>query len=475
MKSVAIIGGGITGLTAAFRLRRRSIPVMLYEAGHRVGGVIQSVRHDGYLAEFGPNTILETSPRVAALVEDLGLAGRRIYSDPAANNRYLVRNRRVVKMPQTPLGFAFTSLFSPWAKLRLLLEPFIAPGDQSREESVADFVRRRLGPEFLDRAVDALVGGIYAGDPDRLSVEQAFPKLYALEQKYGSLIRGQILGSRERKRRAEVAKPNAKKFSFDEGLQVLPDTLGGKLTDDIRLRAPVKQVAQRAEEWIVTSGVNETATAHSAVVFAATAFGCSHIELQSRPPLSLAPLAEISYPPVSSVVFGFRREDVAHPLDGFGVLVPRSEGFRILGSIFSSSLFPNRAPNGCVTLTSYLGGARSPEIAQKSREDLFEITIADLRALLGVKGPPTFQHHIRFPQAIPQYNIGYAQFKNLMSTAEIKAPGLFFAGHSREGISVADCIVSGSEAAERVTRYLAHTLPPRKVDPAAFQLLERAS
>ncbi len=466
---VAIIGGGITGLTAAFQLQQKNIPVTLYEAGDRVGGAIQSVRRDGYLAEFGPNTILETSPKVAALVEDLGLAGRRLYSHPAAKNRYLVRGKRLRKMPGSPLGFILTPLFSPAAKLRLLLEPFILPGDQTREESVAEFVRRRLGAEFLDRAIDALVGGIYAGDPQKLSVQQAFPKLYALEQKYGSLIKGQVLGARERKDRDEVAKPNAKKFSFDEGLQVLPDTLRAKMTRDVRLLSPVTKLTENGDGWSVSSGMNEIAE-HSAIVYAAPAFGLSKIEIQSRRSIDLAALADIRYPPVASVVLGFRREDVAHPLDGFGMLVPRGEGFRILGTIFSSSLFPNRAPAGCVTLTSYLGGARSPELAQRSEEELFEITLEDLRVLLGVTGQLTFKHHVTFPKAIPQYNIGYARFKRLMSAAELNAPGLFFAGHYREGISVSDCIVSGQEAAERVASYLATVPAKLKVSSAAFHL-----
>jgi protoporphyrinogen/coproporphyrinogen III oxidase len=454
MKTVAIIGGGITGLTAAFRLRQKNVPVTLYEAGDRVGGAIQSVRRDGYLAEFGPNTILETSPKVAALIEDLGLTGRRLYSDPAANNRYLVRNKRLVKLPTSPLSFVLTPLFSPAAKLRLLLEPFILPGDQAREESVAEFVRRRLGAEFLDRAIDALVGGIYAGDPQKLSIQEAFPKLYALEQKYGSLIRGQVLGARERKHRAEVAKPDAKKFSFDEGLQVLPDTLHAKMVGDICLRSAAKKLTQTDDAWIVDSGVDGAATEHSAVVCAATAFAFSKIEIESHRPIGLGALADIRYPPVATVVLGFRRQDVAHPLDGFGMLVPRAEGFRILGTIFSSSLFPNRAPAGCVTLTSYLGGARSPELAQGSGEELFQMTLRDLRALLGVTGQPTFKHHVMFPKAIPQYNIGYARFKKLMNAAERNTPGLFFAGHYREGISISDCIVSGQRTAERVAEYL---------------------
>jgi oxygen-dependent protoporphyrinogen oxidase len=456
MRSVAIIGGGITGLTAAFRLQQKNIPVMLYEGSDRVGGVIQSVRCDGYLAEFGPNTLLETSPKVAALIDDLGLKDRRLYSDPTAKNRYVVHGKRLIKMPESLPGFIATPLFSPVAKLRLLLEPFIQRGNKSREESVADFVQRRLGREFLDRAVDALVGGIYAGDPQKLSVSQAFPKLCALEQEYGSLIKGQVFGARKRKRSGAVAKPHARKFSFDEGLQVLTETLCAKLKGEVRMRCPVTALTQSDKAWNVKwrSHGNEGQTPHSAVVYAGTAFGLSKIEIETRVPVNVSSFADIHYPPVASVVLGFRREDVAHPLDGFGMLIPRLEGFRILGSIFSSSLFPNRAPAGHVTLTSYVGGTRSPELAHERAEELCHIVYEDLRVLLGIRGKPTFKHHVLFPKAIPQYELGYGQFRNLMAETEIGAPGLFLAGHYRNGISVSDCIVAGKQVAERIKKYL---------------------
>ena len=466
MKPVAVIGGGITGLTAAFRLQQKNVPVIVYEATCRVGGVIQSVRRDGYLAEFGPNTILETSPQISGLVEDLGLANRRLYSEPSANKRYLVRRSRLIKMPQSPLQFIMTPLFSPLAKLRLLFEPFIARHYGSDEESVAEFVERRLGREFLDHAVDALVGGIYAGDARKLSVRQAFPKLFALEQKHGSLIKGQIFGAGERKKRGEVAKPDAKKFSFDEGLHVLPAALQQNLTSHIRLRSPVNKLIRSPNDWIVISE-NGVESRHSAIIYAGTAFTLSKIDIEPRGSIDVSQFREIHYPPVASVVFGFRQKDVAHPLDGFGMLIPRAEGFRILGTIFSSSLFPNRAPAGHITLTSYVGGARSPELARKSPEELFDVTLEDLRALLHISGEPTFKHHVLFPQAIPQYNLGYEQFRNLMAEMESGAPGLFLAGSYRDGISVSDCIVSGEKIAGRITDYLADA--PMERDPSPVE------
>ena len=456
MKSVAIIGAGITGLTTAFYIKRSGVPVTLYEASDRVGGAIQSIRAEGYMAEFGPNTILETSPKVTQLVIDAGLASRRMDPDPKASARYVVRYNRPIEMPGSPLGFFTTQLFTARAKLAVLREPFVPPRRDGKEESVAEFVVRRLGQEFLDHAIDALVGGVYAGDPYKLSVPHAFPKLGQLEARYGSLIKGQIFGARERKRRGEIAKDRAPKFSFDTGLQALPDTLRERLGEAVRLNTTVTRLTQTSEGWTldVRERGQQSRAEHSAVIYAGTAFNLADMEVQTSMPLRLSTFAEIRYPPVASVVLGFRREDVAHPCNGFGMLIPRVEGFKILGTIFSSSLFPNRAPAGHLTLTSYVGGERYPDLASLPHEKLFALTCEDLRVLLGVRGKPTFQHCVFYPRAIPQYNVGYGRYREQMTDIEGKAPGLFFAGHYRDGISLSDTIVSACKVADRVGEFL---------------------
>jgi protoporphyrinogen/coproporphyrinogen III oxidase len=459
---IAVIGGGITGLTAAFRLRQKGVPVMLYEASPRLGGVIQSMQQDGYLAEFGPNTILETSPKIVSLIHDLDLDARRLYSDPHAANRYVVRRRRPVPLPSSPLDFLKTPLFSLGAKLRLLREPFLPPAHPDIEESLAQFVLRRLGREFLDYAINPFVAGVYAGDPAHISVRAAFPKLHALEQKYGSLIKGQILGARERRQRAEVSKQSAPKFSFQHGLQELIDALESRLADSIQTRAPVLGIQSNPTGWRVTARVNEQTREceHSAVLLALPAHQLASIPVLAPGILDFQLFSEIVYPPVASVVLGFRRQDVAHPLDGFGMLIPQVEGFRILGTIFSSSLFPHRAPAGHVTLTSYVGGTRAPELAHRPVREVIDLTLEDLRTILGVHGQPTFSHCVLYPKAIPQYNVGYDRFRQAMANLEGQAPGLFFAGHARDGVSLGDSIVSGHDVAERIQVSLSPTTNP---------------
>jgi oxygen-dependent protoporphyrinogen oxidase len=461
LKSVAIIGAGITGLTAAFYLKRNGIPVTAYEASGRAGGVIQSLRKEGYIAEFGPNTLLETSPKISQLVRDAGLQSRRLDPDPKAEARYVVRYKRPIAMPTKPLGFFTTDLFTLKAKFAVVREPFIKPRRDGVEESIAQFVVRRFNQEFLDHAIDALVAGIYAGDPHKLSVTHAFPKLKALEDNYGSMIKGQLLGGRGRKKRGEVAKDRAPKFSFDEGLQVLPDSLAAELGDSVQLNTAVSKLKQTAEGWTLTltSAGRECEAQHSAVIYAGTAFKLAQLKIESDKSVDLSPLSEVRYPPVASVVLGFRREDVAHSCEGFGMLIPRVEGFKILGTIFSSSLFPNRAPAGHHTLTSYVGGERYPELASLPPDKLYNLVCDDLRILLGVKGKPTFQHSVFYPRAIPQYNVGYGRYRALMTETETKAPGLFLAGHYRDGVSLTDSIVSGCNVVDRVKKFVCAGTP----------------
>ncbi|MFV1995154.1 MAG: protoporphyrinogen oxidase [Verrucomicrobiales bacterium] len=449
MSTAAIIGGGITGLTAAWKLRQSGFETHLFEASGRVGGPIHSRRENGYLAELGPNTLLDTTPVIGELIAGLGLGDRLLRSQPGAQKRFILKHGKPAEIPSSPAAFFTSPFFSANAKLRLLREPTVARAPADAEESLAEFVLRRLGREFLDYAINPFVAGVYAGDPAKLSVREAFPRLHALEQKYGSLIVGQILGARERKRRGTRSKQDAAKLSFDEGLEVLPQSLGESLGDRLHLESPVTRLTRDGKGWRLLAPGGQKR--FDAVLLALPAYALAKIEIEGA---DLAELAQIEYPPVASVVFGFRREDVAHPLDGFGTLVPEVENRSVLGTLFSSSLFANRAPEGHVTLSSYLGGTRAPELARRDPEEILALTLEDLRAAYGIEGEPTFRHLHVFAKAIPQYNLGYGRYRELMDRTEGECPGLFFAGHSRDGISLSDSLASGHDRAAKVEAHL---------------------
>jgi oxygen-dependent protoporphyrinogen oxidase len=449
MSSIAVIGAGITGLTAAFELRKRGLPVRLFEAGSEPGGVIRSIRRDGYLAECGPNTLLDTSPKIPELIRAGGL--EPLYSFPEAKAKYVVRGGRLIELPSTQLEFLTTPVFSWGAKLRLIREPFIARGAADQEESLGAFVLRRLGQEFLDYAINPFVAGVYAGDPHKLSVREAFGKVYDLEQKYGSLIKGQFLGARERKKRGTVSKDKAAKISFPEGLQSLPRALAKSLGGAVEYGVQLQSIESIHERWKLRfeGGREET---FDSVLLAIPAYKLAEIESSGHRLFSF--LSAIRYAPISSVVLGFKREQVAHSLDGFGFLVPEVEGLNILGAIFNSSLFPNRAPAGHVTITVYLGGFRNPSLPFLTADEQLKLVLTDLTKTLGVTGEPTFFHQVTHAKAIPQYEIGYANIRKQIEQVELENPGLYLGGNYRGGVSLSDSILNGLNFADRIAARL---------------------
>ena len=450
-RSVAVIGGGLTGLSVATALSRSGHEPVVIESLDRPGGVIRSARVDGFLCEDGPNSMMLKSRAVEEFLDAAGLGPGIVECNREATRRYLVKDGRPVALPASPVEAITTPLYSAGAKLRLLAEPFVGLPEPGVEDSVASFVTRRLGREFLDYGIAPLVSGIFAGDPERLSIRYAFPKIWQLEDRYGSLIGGAVKLRRERKRAGEVPY-KSRIIAFREGLEMLPARLAADLGDRVRLGAQVTGIRKTSGGWSVSWEDRDGAQTREAASLVCTASPVAWRALPWPDDLAAA-VARIpvpAYPPVATMMLGYRRDQVRHPLDGFGMLIPLAEQRRILGVIFSSTLFPGRAPDNCVTLMIFIGGATAPQRAVQDEDQRYRDTVEELSALLGVTGEPLMVRHTLWPEAIPQYTLGYGNFYSAMASVERRWPGLHFQGNFRDGPGVSDCITNSLDLAARL-------------------------
>lgn len=434
-----VIGAGISGLTTAFHLKRGGLRVAVLEAADRVGGSMETLTDGPWRFEMGPNTVLENHESVGRLIREAGLEGERIVANPSGKRRYLYKNGELFPLPGGPGDFLKTPLFPAGAKLRLLKEPWIGRPPAGTEETIAQFVRRRLGQAFLDYAVGPFVSGVYAGDPERLSVRWAVPKIHNLEAEHGSLIRGALA-------RRKGPAPGGAMFSFREGLDELPRRLAREI-GDVRTGVAAQRVRRTGGGYVIETPAGPVEAAR--VVLSVPADVAARL-LEDATAGASRLFAEIPYAPVAIVSLGWRREDVGHPLAGFGFLSPRKEGLRVLGCLFPSEIFPDRAPEGHAALAAFVGGRTDPEIVAQDETRIAEIVISELRGPLGLRGEPAFLNVRRWPRAIPQYEVGHGRFVERAREIEGALPGLRIGGNFLGGVSVPDCIRNGTVVAAEV-------------------------
>jgi oxygen-dependent protoporphyrinogen oxidase len=446
-----VVGAGLSGLAAALASVRRGDETVLLEASDRPGGVVRSERRAGYLLELGPNTVRPTR-EIAALVRELGLENEAVYAD-ARLPRYVDFGGTLQAVPMSPGGLLGTRLLSLGGKLRILMEPLIRArrSDESDEsdESVRDFVARRLGPQVAERLVEPFVGGVFAGDARRLSVAAAFPVLAGWERRHGSLFAGALAARRAaRGSNADADALPKGLLSFRDGVEALPRALAARLGETLRLRSAVEGLAPDTAKtagrgWTLVAAGTELSA--DRVILTLPAPRAAAI-VSSFAPEAARALAAIPYPPLALLHLAWEERALRRPLAGFGQLVAPSPNRRILGAVWSSSLFAGRAPAGRALLTVFLGGTRDPGALALSDDALVAAATKDLEEEGLIHGPPEVVRITRWEAAIPQYERGHVRAVSVLAETERRWPGLHFRGNYRGGISVGDVVRQGLAA-----------------------------
>jgi protoporphyrinogen/coproporphyrinogen III oxidase len=442
--SAIVIGAGISGLACAYALKKRGVDVLVLDASDSPGGMIRSVEENGYLFEAGPQSF-STTPKLSSLINDLGLTSELVIA-PAKAPRYILVNGKLRAVPLSPGAFLGSSLLSWSTKFSLLSEPFRKSFPPEHDESIAAFVRRKFKPELLELLAGPFVSGIYAGDPEKISLRAAFPSIHEAEKSAGSIVRGmKAAAARER----SGPRMKASLASFAQGNQALINAFAGKLGDSLRTGVRITEIA-KTNEGGFTIAAGDVAFQAKHLVAATPTFHAAPL-LRSLAPAAAIALSQIEYAPVAVVSLGYRRADVAHSLDGFGFLVPHGAKLKILGTIWNSSLFPGRAPEGHIQLTTFLGGATDPDTAALPDSSLVDLVHRELKPILGLKSLPAASHVTSYAHAIPQYNLGHLDRLATITTDHGRVPGLHLTGNYVKGPAIGTCIEHAVEVAESIS------------------------
>jgi oxygen-dependent protoporphyrinogen oxidase len=450
MEPIVVVGAGISGLAVALEVRERASVVCL-EASPHAGGNVRTDRVDGFLCEWGANGFLDDAPATLDLVRKLGLEPRLVRPAAEAAARFVFRAGRLRKLPSGLASFLGSGTLSPGGRLRVLTEPFRAARAGAAEESVFDFAARRLGLEAAEILVDAMITGIHAGDPRRLSIAATFPRLPEMERAHGSLVRGLLASARAKRREGT---PRARLTSFPEGMGELTGALARAVGPSLVLGARVARIEERSGGGHRVHLAEGAPIDACAVVLACPASSAAELVRPLDGEMATA-MERIPYAAIAVVHAGFDARDLTERPRGFGFLVPRGQGPRVLGTIWASSVFPGRAPEGGVLLTTMLGGARDPAAAGLADADLVSIVREDLRAAMGIEAPPRFVRIYRHPRGIPQYEVGHLDLVAKLDDRLRSHPGLFVAGCSYRGVSVNACVEDARTVASGVLRHVA--------------------
>lgn len=467
MKKAVVVGGGISGLATAFLLRRKAqargleLDLILVEKEERVGGKIWSIKTDGYLCEWGPNGFLDSKPQTLDLCRELNISGRLLRSNDNARRRFIYSEGMLHRLPENGPAFFRSNLISWPGKIRLAMEPFIPGPRAGVDETLASFGRRRLGDEALRKLIAPMVSGIFAGDPETMSLKSCFPRIAELESEYGSLVMAMFrLAGKKRKERAQgkvvssAAGPGGILTSFKMGIQELTDVLAEELGQgELISGSPVMKISRKSNvPYQVSTGSGDLDA--DAVILASPSYASAEMVADLDPEISQI-LRQIPYASMVVVCFGYERERIAHDLCGFGYLITKEEGMNTLGTLWDSSIFENRAPEGMVLLRSMMGGACFPDRIALPDQEVEKRVKDDLKTIMGIREEPAFVRIYRHLQAIPQYTAGHgARLAGLEENCR-RHPGLFLTGNSYRGVGLNDCVAAALRTADGVVEYLA--------------------
>ncbi|WP_428235205.1 protoporphyrinogen oxidase [Gracilimonas sp.] len=439
-QEVIILGGGISGLSVAWFFHQKGIPFKLFEKQAETGGAITSKIAHGSVLDFGPNSLRDRNGQIRKLAKQLELTDDLIQISEAFKTRFIVRDRALEALSLSLSSLISTKILSPKGKVRLLKEPFI--GERSgRDESIGDFLERRIGKEAVDYLVDPVFSGIYAGNIYRMSKKSVLPKLAEYEQDYGSIAWGSIRSKKQRK----AVKPMV--LSFKKGIQQLTDAITERISDHI-IYDEVKTLEKTESGYRVVTEEDEYTSKN--IISCIPAYSLGHMLSGFEPKFS-AELVDIDYAPMLSTQVLFKASDINTKTEGFGFLVPRKERIRLLGAIWKSSIFPELTADGYFHATLMTGGAHDRGILTEPIEEVEEEILKEFRELMGTDASPAFIKSHLWKKAIPQFDVGYEQKKQKLQQFESENPGLHLGGNYRWGVSVPDCIQGAEELVEEVT------------------------
>ncbi|MCI0505985.1 MAG: protoporphyrinogen oxidase [Gammaproteobacteria bacterium] len=449
MKTV-IVGAGISGLATAHALleRQPDPDLLVFESADRPGGKIWSEKTpEGFLCEWGVNAFLDSKPKTLQLARSLSLAPVTSYD--ASRHRFVYSNNGLRKLPGSPPAFLKSDLISWPGKLRILMET-LAPKTGKDEETLKEFAVRRLGREAYEKLIDPMASGVFAGDPEKMSVNSCFPRIKEIENEYRSLIIGlirlQIKAAKAGRKDRPQAGPSGKLTSFYNGMSELSDAIAARLGGRLRLSTGVESLTRNGKHYILhlSNGKQEEA---ERVILAAPAYAQAGILKNLAPDIAQI-LAEIYYPPLAVCCYGYQRNKIMHDLNGFGFLVPSRERRKILGTLWDVSIFPNRAPDGYVLLRTMVGGARAVDYAIEDKDKLADMVRGELAAIMGIDAMPDFVKTCRHEQSIPQYNLGHAKRLQKIDQLLQKHPDLILTGNAFKGVALNDCVANAYHIAD---------------------------